>query len=365
MIEKYVRPCVLNCRDYVPGKPVEEVQRELGLTDVYKMASNENPLGVSPKAMEAMQNELNKANRYPESLCTDLVNCLAEKHGVSQDCIMVGNGLDNVITLLGMTFLTEDSEIIYGDITFPAYGNIARKMGAKCVEVPLTDKMELDLDAMAAAITDKTKMIFICNPNNPTGTVVSHDAFAAFIQKVPEHIIIVSDEAYFEFADNPGFGSMMDMLPQRDTLVVLRTFSKVYGLAALRVGYAVSSPELIRYVLKLREPFPVNRIAQAGAIAALGDKEFEEKTLKLNKAGRDYFVAAFEEMGLKYYDSQTNFIYVEIDKNAQEVFQRMLQDGVIVRPQSFPGHPDALRISFGLEEENEITLKSLKKVLGE
>lgn len=363
MIENYVRKCVLTCRDYVPGKPVEEVERELGLKEIYKMASNENPLGTSPLAMAAMQKELEKTHRYPESLCTELVASLARMHSVAPESIMVGNGLDNVITLLGMTFLSEDSEVIFGDITFPAYGNISRKMGAKTVEVPLNANLEQDLNAMAEAVTDKTKMIFICNPNNPTGTIVSHKALAQFIKKVREDVIIVIDEAYFEYATSPAYSTALDLLSQRDTLVVLRTFSKIYGLAALRIGYAVANPELIRFVMKLREPFPVNRLAQAGALAALEDVSFKQQTLRVNMLGKAQYIRAFEKMGLKFYDSQTNFIYVEINKSAQEVFQAMLHDGIIVRPQSFPGHPDALRITFGTTEENDKTIAALKKAL--
>ncbi len=363
MIDNIIRPAVKNCRDYIPGKPVEEVQRELGIEHVDKMASNENPLGTSPKALEAMRAELFKSNRYPESGCTELVAKLAAKHNVPKDWILVGNGLDDVITMIGMTVLDPGDESVYGDATFPAYGNITRKMGGKCVEVRMTDKMENDLDGLLAAMTERTKMVGVCNPNNPTGTIVDKDALLAFIEKVPSHVLIVMDEAYYDFAHSDRYMSMLDEVKNHENLVVLRTFSKVYGLAAERIGYMIGNPAIIRAVSKVRQPFPVNRIAQAGALAALDDQEFYENTLKVNLSGLHQYQQAFDEMGLKYYDSQTNFIYVEIPKDAAEVFNTMLHDGIIIRPQKLPGYPDALRISIGTADENERTIRSLKKAL--
>jgi histidinol-phosphate aminotransferase len=363
MIEQIVRPCVLHCRDYVPGKPVEEVERELGITNIDKMASNENPLGPSPLALKAMQKEIKKSHRYPESLCVELVNRLAALHGVKPGNILVGNGLDNVITIIGMAFISVDSEVIFGDVSFPAYGNVTRKMGGVCVEIPMNSRMELDLDAFADAITYKTKLIFVCNPNNPTGTIKKKDAIDRFLSRVPNNVVVVFDEAYYEYVTDPICESKISMAAQQENIIALRTFSKLYGLAALRVGYAVGTENLIRLLMKLREPFPVNRMAQAAAVAALDDKAFKDETLKVNAASMKQYRKAFEEMGMKYYTSEANFIYVEIPKPAHEVFDTMLHDGIIVRPQPACRYGSSLRISIGTQQENTRTIESLKRAL--
>lgn len=363
MIEQIVRPCVLQCKDYVPGKPVEEVERELGIQNIDKMASNENPMGTSPLALKAMQTEMKKAHRYPESLCVELVNRLAALHKVNPGNILVGNGLDNVITIIGMAFISKGSEVIFGDVSFPAYGNVTRKMGGVCVEIPMNSRMELDLDAFADAITNNTKLIFVCNPNNPTGTVRKKDAIDRFLSRVPDDVVVVFDEAYYDFATDPDYESKIPLAAQKENILALRTFSKLYGLAALRVGYAVGTENLIRLMMKLREPFPVNRMAQAAAVAALDDKAFKDETLKVNAAGMRQYRKAFDEMGLKYYASETNFIYVEIPKPAQEVFDAMLHDGIIIRPQPAGKYGSSLRISIGTQQENIRTIESLKRAL--
>jgi len=365
MITQSIRPAVFSCKDYIPGKPVEEVQRELGITDILKMASNENPLGTSPKAIEAMTRELQShSHRYPESLCVELVEQLAGLHGVNPSQILVDNGLDGVITLIGMTFIDPGDEVIYGELTFPAYENITRKMGGTCVPVPLTEDYTLDLDGIAKAVTDKTKLIFVCNPNNPTGTVLDAQQIERLLAAVPPQVGIVLDEAYCDFVENPDYPDSVQYLKQHRNVFVLRTFSKLMGLAALRIGYAMTDSEVVRAMLKLRQPFSVNRVAQAGALASLEDEAFRQETLRVNSAGRAQFYQAFDELGLRYCPSHTNFIYVELaGADSQAVFQSMLHDGVIVRPQKTPGRPDALRITFGTPEENIRTLESLKKAL--
>lgn len=363
MIEQIVRPCVLRCRDYVPGKPVEEVERELGIMNIDKMASNENPLGTSPLALKAMLEEMKKTHRYPESLCVELVNKLAALHGVTPGNILIGNGLDNVITMIGMAFISEGSEVIFGDVSFPAYGNVTRKMDGVCVEIPMNSRMELDLDAFAEAITDKTKLIFVCNPNNPTGTIRKRDAVDRFLSRVPGGVVVVFDEAYHDFVTDPGYESKISLAAHKENILALRTFSKIYGLAALRVGYAVGTEGLIRLILKMREPFPVNRMAQAAAVAALDDAPFKDETLKTNASGMKQYEKAFGAMRLKYYNSEANFIYVEIPKPAQEVFDALLHGGIIVRPQPAGRYASALRISIGTEEENNRTIVALKREL--
>jgi histidinol-phosphate aminotransferase len=236
-------------------------------------------------------------------------------------------------------------------------------MGGVPVEIPMTESMELDLDAFASAITDKTKLIFVCNPNNPTGTIKKAVEVENFLKKVPNHVIVVFDEAYFEYVDSAEYKSALDIAPGRENVVACRTFSKVYGLAGTRVGYMIANEDFVRMMLNIREPFPVNRIGQAGAVAALDDDEFVQSSCKVNAEGRKQYAKAFDEMGLKYYESHTNFIYVDIDNSSAEVFNLMLKDGVIIRPQAIPGYKNAIRITIGTKEENERAIASFKKAL--
>ena len=364
--ESVIRPAVQSCGTYVPGKPVEEVERELGLTDIIKMASNENPLGTSPKAIEAMMKELlANSNRYPESRCVELVRALAAFHDMPEEYIVVNNGLDAVITTLGMTFIDPGDEVIFADQTFPAYRNITNKMGGTRVEIPLTGSYELDLEAFAAAVTDRTKMVFVCNPNNPTGTINTASQVRELISRIPEHVIIVFDEAYYDFVESDEYMETIPLVKDHPNVIVLRTFSKIMGLAGLRCGYAIADPEIIAANYKVREPFPVNRMVQAGALASLEDYEYIKQVISLNREGRTQYYEAFSGMGLSCCPSHTNFIYVELpeQQSAEAVFQTMLRDGVIVRPQTYPGRPDALRITIGTAEENTRTIASLKKAL--
>jgi len=364
MIKDLTRPCILNRKDYIPGKPVEEVKRELGLTDVLKMASNENPFGVSPLALEAMIFELqNNSSLYPESLCMELVEKLADNHSVDPTQIFIDNGLDGVITMIGLTFINPQDEVIFGDLTFPAYENITTKMDGISVTVPMTGNNCLDLDAFARAVTPRTKMIFVCNPNNPSGTMNTQEEVERLLASVPSNVLVILDEAYYDFVDQPDFPQSLSYMRDYPNLMILRTFSKVMGLAGLRIGYAIASSEIIKVMLKAREPFPVNRIAQAGALASLDDKEFVAKTVTLNAAGREQYYKAFNEMNLRYYESQTNFVYVELGKSANNVFEAMLRDGVIVRPLTSQGRPFAMRISIGTPEQNERTIAVFKKAM--
>lgn len=365
MIEEIARQCIRARKDYVPGKPIEEVQREFGLTDIIKMASNENPLGTSPLAMTAMIREIQtSANRYPESLCTALAEKVADKLGVRPSQLFFDNGGDGVITMIGLTFINPDDQVITSELTFPAYENITTKMGGRMVIVPLADDGGIDLDGFAAALSPATKVTFICNPNNPTGKIVRKDALDRFMAKVPARVLVVMDEAYFDFADDPDYPATIPMLADHPNLVILRTFSKIMGLAGLRCGFAVGNEEVIRLMHKAREPFPVNRIAQAGAMAALDDKEFYDNTIRNNVAGRLQYYSAFAEMGLRHYPTQANFIYVDLGVDSETIFRKMLLDGVIIRPLGSMGRPRVVRISIGLPEENARTISSLKRALG-
>lgn len=362
--KKLARQCMLDRKEYVPDKSVEEVRRELGLSDVIKMDSCENPLGTSPMALEAMINELKqKANRYPESLCHDLAHRLASVHDLRPEQFLFDTGADGVITVIGLTFVDPGDEVIFGEVTFPAYENITTKMDGVCVKVPLTEDYRLDVDGFVSAITPRTRMLFLCNPNNPTATITTKEEFQRLLKSTPETVIIVSDEAYCEFADDPSYPLSVPYLREYPNLIIVRTFSKIMGLAGLRVGYAMAHPDVINVMRKAREPFPVSGIAQAGALAALDDADFVNRTLAVNKEGREQYYRAFEEMGLQYYPSQANFIFVDLRRPAQPVFEAMLRDGVIVRPLIFAGAPNGMRISVGLKHENERTIASLKKAL--
>ncbi len=363
-MSKYARECILKRKDYIPGKPIEEVQAELGITDIIKMASNENPLGASPKAVEAMVEEVrNNSCRYPVSLCTELCNKLSAKHGVKSSQIYLDNGGDAVITMFGLSFFNPEDEIISAETTFPAYENITAKMGSNLIQVPLTKDGYFDLKAMKAKITKNTKAVFICTPNNPTGPVTPKEDIIEFLESVPSSVLVFLDEAYYDFVDEEKRIDAISLLNKYENLVVMRTFSKVMGLAAVRCGYCIASEEIIRMMMKAREPFPVNRVAQAGAIAALDDYEFYNRTLDNNRSARAYYYKEFDRMNLKYFESQSNFICVDVKKDADKVFNAMLRDGVIIRPLATQGLPTSVRITFGLPEENERTIKSLEKAI--
>ncbi len=365
-VEKLARPCILERKAYVPGKPVEEVQRELGICDIIKMASNENPLGTSPLALEAMIRELREsAHRYPESCCHRLACRLAQIHGLTNEHFFLDNGADGVITMLGLTFINPGEEVIYSQLSFPAYEHITAKMDGVCVPVPLTTDYRLDVEGFIAALTPRTKLVFLCNPNNPTGTIITQAEFERLLEAIPEDVLLVSDEAYYEFADHPAYPQTRPYLDAHPNLIILRTFSKVMGLAGLRIGYAMAHPDVIGVMLKSREPFPVNRIAQAGALAALDDEEFVARTLAVNRQGREQFYAAFEALGLCYYPTQTNFIFVDLEQPVDPLFAALLREGVIVRPLTPQGVPTALRITIGTPEENARTIEALTRLLVE
>jgi len=364
MISESARSCIRRRKDYIPGKPVEEVQRELGITDIIKMASNENPYGTSPMALKAIAAEMaQNCNRYPEGMCTVLAEKIAARLGVKPTNLFIDNGGDGVITMLGLTFINPGDEVIFSELTFPAYDNITTKMDGKSVMIPTTSEMDADLDSFIAAITPKTKMIFLCNPNNPTGKIVKKQQMNQFLSRIPGNVVVVLDEAYYDFADDPDYPQTIPLMEEYDNLVILRTFSKVSGLAGLRCGYAIAAEDCVKIMLKAREPFPVNRAVQAAAIAAMDDTEFYQKTISSNAKGREQLYKGLDQIGLKYYPSQSNFVYIDLKTNADAVFQAMLRDGVIIRPLTSQGRPEAIRLTVGLPKENERTLVSLKKAL--
>jgi len=351
-------------KPYVPGKPIEDVKREYGLDDVIKMASNENPLGVSPKALAAMEAVLPTLNHYPDAASYDFRSALAEHFDVDMSQVAVGNGADDLILELSMAYLDDGDEVVVSRSSFPMYDIHATAMRARMVKTPLTSGYGIDLDAMAAAITERTKIVYVCNPNNPTGTIVHTDDVEAFIQRVPEDVIIVLDEAYFEMVDSDSFPDSLAYVREgRKNVFVLRTFSKVYGLAGIRIGYGFADPDVISTLLKIKPPFNVNALAQAAGIAALQDSDFVAQSVDANKAGRQMLCRELEKIGLSYAESHTNFILIRIGSNASTVQQELLKRGVIVRPCGGYELPEFLRVSIGAPDQNKRLITTLHEVL--
>ena len=346
---------------YSPGKPMEELEREYGIRDSIKLASNENPLGPSPLAVKAAADALQNANRYPEGSGYYLTRKLSETLNLSPGNIVLGNGSDDVIGMLTKALLRPGDEAIMPQPSFLMYEILVQSAGAVPVPVPLFSFC-IDLSAMAERVTTKTRMIFLTHPNNPTGTILSEKDFQSFIKQIPEEIIIVIDEAYIEFVRDKSSLSSMNYIDSDSRVVILRTFSKAYGLAGLRVGYGLMAEEIGRLLQKIRQPFNVNSIAQAAALAALDDREFLAKTLKLVHEGLDFMYAALDRMGVSYFPSQANFFLIRVG-DADDVFERLLREGVIVRSMTSYGFPDYIRITLGLESENMRFLKALENLL--
>lgn len=364
-IKKVARPCILVRKEYVPGKPVEEVQREFGITDIIKLASNENPLGCSPKAVEAMVKEIStNTNFYPESLAPALAAKLAKKLNLKPGNFFIDNGEDSVITMLGLTFINPGDEVVMSALTFPAYENIVGKMDGVSVIVPQTNDYRIDVKGMLAKVGPKTKMIFLCNPNNPTGSYTTKKEFEQLLKGVPPHVLVVSDEAYYEFALVEDYPQSLSYLEKYPNLIILRTFSKIFGLAGQRIGYLMAHEDLVKLMLKAREPFPVNRAAQAGAMAALDDKKFVKDTIKLNSAGQKQLTEGLTNLGFKVVPTQTNFVFAEFDRETKPIFDALLREGVIIRPLAPQGAPNCIRVTIGTKAQNKRFLDSLKKVLG-
>lgn len=361
-IKAKARKEIFELKTYVPGKPVDEVKRELGVKDVVKMASNENPLGTSPRAVAAIKEGLDSLNYYPDSNCYYLKEKMTDFWGIDAASLLIGNGSDELLRLIAETFINPDDEVILAEPFYAMYEFTAKIMGARCITVPLKD-FGHDFDAMLAAVTEKTKIIYLCNPTNPTGTACGKDETDAFIKKAGQDILIVFDEAYFEYADKERCVSGVEYLKQYRNIIVLKTFSKIYGLAALRIGYALTTPEIAQAVKRVCEPFNVNTLAQLAAAAAIEDHAHVTNSLAVNNRGKDYLYAAFEEMGLNYVPTEANFIFVDTGQDSREVFNRLLQMGIIIRTGDIFGYPTFIRVTIGAYLENQRFIESLKKVL--
>ncbi len=362
MIEDIARQNIFDIKPYIPGKPIEEVERELGITNIIKMASNENPFGPSPRAIEAMKEALPKVSLYPDGNCFYLREALAGKIGVEMDNIIVGNGSDEILKLIAETFLNPGDEVIIARPSFSEYEFVGKIMAANCVFVPLKDFTH-DLEAMGEAVTKKTKIIFICNPNNPTGTIVTKEEMEDFLKKLDPRILVVFDEAYYEYVDHEDYPETLEYVGEEQNVITLRTFSKIYGIAGQRIGYGVAKPRVISALNRVREPFNVNMLAQVGALAALKDEDHVKRSLEGNREGKEYLYRWFDERGLFYVPTQSNFIFLQVGVDSQELFQKMLQEGVIVRTGDIFGHPDYIRVTIGTMEENKRFTSTLEKVL--
>ena len=324
--DQLIRRSILGITPYVPGKPIEEVQRELGIDDVIKLASNENPLGPSPRAVEAAKNLLQEAHLYPDGGAYQLKAALATKLGVEPEELIIGNGCDEVIKLLAEAFFQPEDEVIVADPTFGEYAYATQLMGARLVKVK-GEGLGHDLEKMANAVTERTKAVFICNPNNPTGTVNSRCELESFLRRVPDQVLVIIDQAYFEYVDDPDYPNGIDYRNDGRVLT-LRTF-EVHGWPVS--SYGVGAKELIGYINRVREPFNVNRLAQGAALAALTDEGHLQRSRALNREGRNQLYQAFDDLGLAYLRSEANFVLFATPYPARDVFQALLRRGVIVR----------------------------------
>ena len=353
-----VHPDIAALSPYVPGKPIEELQRELGLTRVIKLASNENPLGSSPKALAVLSEAAATLHRYPDGGAYRLREALADRWKVTSDHIILGNGSDEVLGFLARTFLSPGDEAVMADQTFVIYKMEVMAAHGKAVTVPLR-RWRHDLPAMAAAITSRTRLAFLCNPNNPTGTMVSADEVDRFLARVPEHVIVVFDEAYFEYVRSSDFTDSMTYVKRGRNVIVLRTFSKIYGLAGLRIGYGVTTPEIANLLNRVRPPFNANSLAQRAALAALDDDEHVARSRAVNQAGMEQMVEGLTALGLSPIPSEANFVYVDVGRDGRLVFEALLRQGIIVR------HIEGamVRVTIGLKEENQAFLTALAHVM--
>jgi len=356
-------PGVASLKPYQPGKPIEELQRELGLRDIIKLASNENPLGAGKRAMKVLR-KVRDIARYPDGNCFRLKERLAARHGLDPSQITLGNGSNEILELIARAIVLPQHEIVFSEHAFAVYPLVTQAVGARAVVVPAR-QWGHDLPAMADAITKKTRLVFVANPNNPTGTWVDEDTLRAFLCRVPDEVIVVLDEAYFDYARVPGYPDASSWINDFSNLLVTRTFSKAHGLASLRIGYGLSHPSVADLLNRVRQPFNVNGVAQTVAEVAIDDADHIAHSVQLNTVGMDYLIKAVNDLDLEHIPSAANFLCINVNRPAREVYEAMLQRGVIIRPVDNYGLPQHIRVSIGLPEENEKFVRVLKEVLGQ
>lgn len=362
-ILRNVRSNLFKIEPYVPGKPMKEVKREYGLEEVIKLASNENPLGPSKKAQDAIVAAMADIHRYPDGGARDLKAALCARNGVTPSQILVGNGSDEVIKMISETFLHAGDEVVIPAPTFSQYWFGAQVMGGTTVTVELGAGFEFDLDAVLAAVTERTRLVYLCTPNNPTGTYIKKQAMQSFLERVPKHVLVVLDEAYIEYAEAEDAANGIEFLHGGHNVIVMRTFSKLYALAGLRLGYAIGPSAVIGAIERTREPFNANLLAQAAAVAALADEEHREASRQVNRDGIAQLTAGLQLMGYSVIPTQANFLIFDTKTDDKEIFQALLHEGVIARSGTALGVPGYLRISVGTSEENSKFLEALKRVV--
>ncbi len=361
--QSLVRDAVQQLAAYQPGKPIADVAREMGLKDIVKLASNENPLGPSPRALQAIRKNLGSLHLYPDGAGLLLREKLAKKFDLDIACFTLGNGSSDILTFVLWAFVNAGDEVLTAQTTFLMYPIFAKIAHAKLIEVPLKD-WRFDLDAMAARIGPKTKVIVLCNPNNPTGTIFRAKEFKRFLQRVPEHVVIVMDEAYVEFVEDADFPDSVAEVRRGKNIVVMRTFSKIVGLAGLRIGYGISNPKISDWLNRVRPPFNTNTLAQVAACAALDDNAHIRKTRQMVSTGRKYLATEFDKLGLSHVPSWTNFVVVDVAPlTAEELFRRLLKTGIIVRSMHAYGLKHHVRVTVGTMQQNRRFIRELKKII--
>lgn len=357
-----VRDAILGLKAYQAGKPIDEVKRELGLDDIIKMASNENPLGCSPEVQKIIANLAAEVNLYPDASNYELKKALSEYLDVSTERIFCGAGSDLLIRVICSLFVNPGDETIMPEVSFQRYEDSTQLMGGKIVKIPMKNH-GIDIERTIAAINDRTRVIWLCTPNNPTGPILTKDDLFGALDRIPRDVIIIMDEAYHEYVTDERYPDTIALLDKYENMIILRTFSKAYGLAGLRLGYGMASEEITQYMNSIIGPFDTNLIAQAAAIAALKDQEFLKRVVEENARGKNYFYKEFEGLGLEYIVTEANFIMVNINKDDKAVFQSLLRKGIIVRPGHLFSMNGWLRVSIGTMEQNKRFINELEQIL--
>ncbi|WLR56554.1 histidinol-phosphate transaminase [Mesobacillus subterraneus] len=353
---------LLKLKPYQPGKSIAEVKRQYGLSEIVKLASNENPFGSSEKVKNEIAGYADKFSVYPDGYATELRTHLADHLGVKEGEIILGNGSDEIIQMIARGLLTPHTKTVMAAPTFPQYKHNGIIEGCEITEIPLVNGAH-DLNGMAAAVDDRTTVVWLCSPNNPTGVYITEEELTAFMARVPSHVLVVLDEAYFEYVTAEDYHDSLRLLKQYQNLIILRTFSKIYGLASFRVGYGIAHEDTISALEPVREPFNVNSLAQAAAIAAIDDQDFVKECKRENEAGLEQFYQFCDSAGLSYYPSQGNFILINFKRDGQEVFQFLLERGYIVRSGTALGFPTSVRITIGSKEQNQGVIDVIKQYL--
>ena len=361
-MKKLIKDCVFKVEQYEPGKPIEVLRRELGLVgEICKLASNENPLGPSPLALEAIRSSLDESNLYPDNSCYLLREKLGKYLGLPPKNILMGNGTTELIYLTGIAFLNPEDKLIMSESAFVMAKITAQIMNCRLIEVPLKDYCH-DLDCILDAVDDETKIVYLDLPMNPIGTSLNRLQFSSFMEKIPEDVLVICDEAYYEYADKENYPQTIKLVEEGRNILVLRTFSKLYGLAGFRVGYCVAKESFLEALRKVSPPFSVNKFAQIGATAALDDEEHVKKTLEMNEAGKNFLYQSLQKMSVDYIPSETNFVTIDAKTDAQKICEDLQKRGVIVRPLAMYGKPNFFRVTIGTPGQNQKFIEVFQKI---